>query len=216
METRLLANCSTFALKPCCHCPNPLSFLLLACLQQPRDSAGDTLPTLGPGFVLLFLTVWYLTHFPTGSLASFLLYLLLCISLTLVSHFKQVSGFFAFPCICHDLPLNGVHPPEQSYFFQCISCSLCLPPPLCSRMSAVRASCEPAVIVTRVIRASLQGSKSFAKLKPLNLKNSVFPTKNQVSIIGLPRLSDRCKKSLSSYGLDSNLIIQFSCVLCWV
>ena len=29
METRLSASCYTFALKPRCHCPNPLHFLLL-------------------------------------------------------------------------------------------------------------------------------------------------------------------------------------------
>ena len=66
-----------------------------------------------------------------------------------------------------------------------------------------------AFIVTRVIQASLQGLKSSTKFKPLNLKSSVFPTKNQVSIIGLPRPSDRCTKSLLSYGLDSNLVIKF-------
>ena len=77
---------------------------------------------------------------PLAPWLHFYCYLLLCISLTLVSHFKQVSGFFAFPCICHDLPLNGV----QSCFFQSISCSLCLLPPLCSRMSTVWASYEPA------------------------------------------------------------------------
>lgn len=73
-----------------------------------------------------------------------------------------------------------------------------------------------AVIATGVIRASLQGSKSSAKCKPLNLKNSVFPTKNQVSVIGLPRPSDTGTKSLLSYGLDSNLVIKFQYVLCWV
>ena len=212
METRVSASCSTFALKPRCHCPNPFCFLLLDLLaaaqglswRWPAHFWALGLPplpqTLCDTLLISLLAPWLHSY----------CYLLLCIPLTLVSHFKQVSGFFAFPCICHDLPLNGVHPPEQSCSFQYVSSSLrLLPPSAPGCLLGGLPVNQLAFLVTRVIQASLQGLKSSAKFKPLNLKSSVFPTKNQVSIIGLPRPGDRCTKSLLSYGLDSNLVIKF-------
>ena len=77
METRVSASCSTFALKPRCHCPNPFCFLLLDLF-----TAAQGLSWRWPAhfWALGFAsspsnTVWYLTHFPPGSLASFLLLL---------------------------------------------------------------------------------------------------------------------------------------------
>lgn len=148
METWLSASCFTFALKPRCHCPNPLHFLLLDLF-----TAAQGLSWRCPShFWALGLsssssnTVWYLTRFPSAR-ASFLLLLtpvyLIDSGLTFQASFWFFFFFFAFPCIFHDLPLNGVHPPEQSCFFQCISCFLCQCP-LCSRMSTVGASYEPA------------------------------------------------------------------------
>lgn len=105
-------------------------------------------PLLGPGFVLLFLKHCVIPYsFPLCP-GVILTATYSCVSHWLWSHasskFLVFFFFFAFPCIFHDLPLNGVHPPEQSCFFQCISCFLCLLPPLCSRMSTVGASYEPA------------------------------------------------------------------------
>lgn len=214
METRLLASCSTFALKPRCHCPNPLSFLLLdlftaaqglswqcpscsgpwVCPPLPHCVIPYSFPRWLPGFILT-ATYSCVSHWLWSHISSKFLVFSLFLVFAMISHWMEFNlvSSKASPALCAYCPLSAL---------ECLLCGLPMN--------------QLAVIVTRVIQASLQGSKSFAKLKPLNLKNSVFPTKNQVSIIGLPRLSDRCKKSLSSYGLDSNLVIKFSCVLCWV